>query len=73
MNDLQDASKLFLIFAVVLLLYGSVLFKTGDKDMLPLRAQLSVATKEDVRRVGQVIVRVGLVLGVLALAGIIFG
>lgn len=71
MNDFQHASTFFLIFAVVLLLYALLIVKTGDKRYLPLRAQHSVRTKEDVRRAGRATVKVALVIAALALIGII--
>ncbi|MDO4808181.1 MAG: hypothetical protein Q4A07_13145 [Coriobacteriales bacterium] len=64
---------LFLIFAVALVLYGAAIAKTGNKDLLPYRAQHSVRNAEDVRRVGRITVVVGLVIGALSLVGIAVG
>lgn len=66
-------SMLFLIFAVALVLYGAAIAKTGNKDLLPYRAQHSVRNAEDVRRVGRITVVVGLVIGALSLVGIAVG
>lgn len=66
-------SMLFLIFAVALVLYGAAIAKTGNKDLLPYRAQHSVRNAEDVRRVGRITVVVGLVIGTLSLVGIAVG
>ena len=67
MNDLAHAGTLFLVFALLLVLYGGVIAVTGDKELLPYRARHSIRTKEDVRRVGRITVVVGLVVGGLAL------
>ncbi|MDO4404923.1 MAG: hypothetical protein Q4C09_07785 [Atopobiaceae bacterium] len=67
MNDLLHVGTFFLIFAAVLVVYGGVIAATGDKNLLPLRAQLSIRNKQDVMRVGRIVVIVGLVIGVLAL------
>ena len=68
MNDLMHASTLFVVFAMVLMLYGAALVRTGDKNLLPARAIHSVRGPHDVRRVGRITMRVGLVIGILALA-----
>lgn len=49
----HPALILFLIFALVVIAYGLVIWKTGNKDWLPLRVQPSVSTEEDVRAVGR--------------------
>ena len=67
MNDLLHASTLFLIFALTLVLYGALLAKTGDKNLLPYRAMHSVRGSHDVKRVGRIVVVVGLVIGLAAL------
>lgn len=67
MNDLLHASTLFLIFALAVVLYGAILAKTGDKELLPYRAMHSVRTREDVVRVGRISMWVGLVIGAFAL------
>lgn len=67
MNDLAHAATFFMIFAVTLVLYGAVLARTGNKDLLPYRAMHSVRNKADVRRVGRIVVIVGLVIGALSL------
>ena len=38
MNDLANASLFFLIFAVMLVLYGALLVGTGDKALMPITA-----------------------------------
>ena len=67
MNDLLHASTLFLIFSAALILYGALLFKTGDKELLPYRAKHSVRSAEDVKRVGKITATIGVVIGALAL------
>ena len=67
MNDLLHASTLFLVFAATLVLYGAVLAWTGNKSLLPVRASHSIRGPHDVRRVGRIVVIVGLVIGALAL------
>lgn len=71
MNDLLHASTFFLIFCAALLIYGAVLAKTGNKNLLPIRAARSVRNAQDVRRVGRITIKVGLVIGVISLAGIV--
>ena len=66
MNDALHAATFFIIFAVALFIYGGAIYATGDKSLLPLRAQLSIRGPEDVKRVGLITARVGLVIGVLA-------
>lgn len=63
MNDLAHASLFLLIFALMLILYGLLLAKTGDRNLMPYRATHSIRNKDDVRRVGRIVVMVGLVLG----------
>ena len=60
----------FIIFAVALLIYSYALYKTGDKDLLPYRAQLSIKNEEDVRRVGLISARVALIIAALAVLAI---
>ena len=67
MNDLSHVGTFFLIFAGTLMLYGAILARTGNAELLPYRAQFSVRNKDDVRRVGRIVVVVGLVIGVAAL------
>ncbi len=69
MNDLANASLFFLIFAVMLVLYGALLVGTGDKALMPINTVHSVRGPEDVRHVGRIVVVVGLVIGAVALAG----
>ena len=61
----------FIIFAVALLIYGAVLYKTGDKELLPYRAQHTVRNKDDVRRVGRITCIVALVIAALAVLAIV--
>ena len=67
MDDSQHARTLFLIFAVMLVIYGAILVKTGDKNLLPYRAMHSVRNSEDVRRVGLITARIGMVIGIIML------
>ena len=66
MDDSLYASIFFLIFAVALALYSMALINTGDKSLLPWRAQHSVSGPEDVRLVGRATRTVALVIGVIA-------
>lgn len=70
MNDLHHVGLFFSIFAAALILYGLALVKTGDKSLLPYRAAHSVRTSADVKRVGRIVVWVGLCIGVPALLGV---
>lgn len=67
MNDLAHASLFLLIFALALVLYGLLLAKTGNRDLVPYRATHSIRNKDDVKRVGRIVVVVGLVLGAVML------
>ena len=67
MNDLAHASLFLLIFALALVLYGLLLAKTGNRDLMPYRAVHSIRNKEEVKRVGRIVVVVGLVLGAVML------
>ncbi len=67
MNDLAHASLFLLIFALALVLYGLLLAKAGNRNLMPYRATHSIRNKEDVRRVGRIVVMVGLVLGAVML------
>ena len=67
MNDLAHASLFLLIFALALVLYGLLLAKTGNRDLMPYRTTHSIRNKEEVMRVGRIVVVVGLVLGVAML------
>ena len=60
----------FLIFAICVILYGLVLWGTGDKDWLPMRLQPTVRTKEDVRNVGRNTTITGGVILVIICVGI---
>ena len=61
----------FIIFAVVLLIYGGVLYRTGNKELLPLRAQPTIRSEDDVRRVGHITCIVASVIALLAVLAII--
>jgi len=63
MNDLAYASLFLLIFALSLMLYGLLLARTGDQNLMPYRTAHSIRNEDDVRRVGRIVVIVGLVLG----------
>ncbi len=70
MDDVRHANTLFMIFGLCLFLYGLALVKTGDVNLLPYAAQHSVANSDDVRRVGRIVVVIGLVL--LAITLLVF-
>lgn len=70
MNDLAHASLFMLIFALTLVLYGLLLAKTGNRDLMPYRAIHSIRNKEEVKRVGRIVVVVGLVLGAAMLVAL---
>lgn len=59
-----------LIFAVLIVAYGFVLYKTGSVDLMPYRAIHSIRGKQDVKHVGLVTMRVGLVLGAVLLVAL---
>ena len=67
MNALAHASLFLLIFALALVLYGLLLAKTGNRDLMPYRAVHSIRNKEEVKRVGRIVGVVGLVLGAVML------
>lgn len=56
------------IFAVVLCLYGLLIMRTRNKELIPRRAVHSIRDKADVYRVGKYVVIVGLVLGAVLIA-----
>jgi hypothetical protein len=66
MNDLLYASMLFLAFAAVLVVHGAILAKTGNKVLLPLRATHSIRNRNEVKRVGRIVIGTGLVIGAIA-------
>ena len=51
------------IFALVLCLYGALIMRTRNKELMPRRAVHSIRGEADVHRVGKYVVIVGLVLG----------
>ena len=71
MDDSLYASIFFLIFAIALVLYSAALIATGDKSLLPLRAQHSISGPDDVKLVGRVTRTVALVIGAVAIVLII--
>lgn len=73
MDELLHPSMFFLIFAIALTLYGAAIAKTGNRDLLPYRAIHSIRNSEDVKRVGRIVVRVGLIVGAFSLVGIALG
>lgn len=72
MNDLANASLFMLIFAIALVLYGLLMAITGNRDLMPYRAIHSIRNKEDVKRVGRIVVVIGLVLGAVMLVVHVF-
>ena len=71
MNDTYYAALFILIFAILIVLYGAILAHTGNEELLPWRAQLSVSGPEDVKRVGIISARVGLILAIISLVAAI--
>ena len=71
MNDTYYAALFILIFAVLVVIYGAILAHTGNVELLPLRAQPSISGPADVKRVGVISARVGLVLAALSLVAVI--
>lgn len=72
MSDLHNIGILFSAFGAALVAYGFLLWKTGNKDLLPLRAQISIGNEDDVRRVGKWVMIVGGVILVPALLAWMF-
>ena len=54
MSESYYACLFMTIFFACCGLYGLVVERTGDKEMLPYRAQHSVRDEDDVRRIGHV-------------------
>ena len=71
MNDLLYASQFICIFAATLVVYGAILAKTGNVNLVPRRAVHSLSGPEEAKHVGRIVVVVGIVIGVLSLIGII--
>ena len=61
-EDIVGATTLFALFGAVLALYGAILYRGGNKDLLPIRARYSVRNKADVKRVGKIVLVIGVVL-----------
>ena len=60
------------IFAIVLCLYGALIMRTRNKELIPRRAVHSIRDEADVYLVGKYVVIVGLVLGaVLVVAALL--
>ncbi|MBR3318408.1 MAG: hypothetical protein IKG21_11375 [Atopobiaceae bacterium] len=66
----MHAIEFLLIFAAALVLYGLVMWRTGNVDLMPYHATYSISSKDDVRRVGLIVARVGLVLGAVLCAAL---
>lgn len=73
MSDLHNAGMFFGLFAVVLVLYGLLLVRTGKKSYLPYRATHSVRGEDDVRRVGAIVMRIGFAIGLGAAMAVVAG
>lgn len=58
----MHATIFLLIFAGLLVAYGIAMHRTGDINLMPYRVQHSVHSQQDVRRVGLIVMRVGIVL-----------
>lgn len=72
MDDSLHAVTFLLIFAALVTVYGIVLAKTGNEDLVPYRASHSIEGPEDVRHLGRVVTRVGgVMLVILALVSCI--
>ena len=65
MNDTLYASEFMLTFALAIIGYATILFKTGDQNLLPLRAIYSVHEPEDVKHVGKITLIIGLILALI--------
>ena len=61
-EDVVGVTTLFALFGAALVLYGGVLFRGGNKDLLPIRARHTVRNKADVQRVGKIVLVMGAVL-----------
>ena len=68
MSDLEGVGILFSVFGAVLVAYGYAIWRTGNKDILPMRAQISIRGEDDVRRIGKWVVIVGIAVLLPALA-----
>lgn len=73
-QDFVGATTLFCLFGATLMLYGTALCRTGNKDLLPVRAKHSVRTKADVKRVGKYTLVIGAaILAVVLMAVLLHG
>lgn len=61
-----------LIFAIVLVVYGAIMQRTGDASMIPFRARHSVTSKGDVRRVGRIVMHIGGALAAILVLALLF-
>lgn len=61
MSESYYACMFMTIFFGFCGLYGLLVKMTGNKDLLPYRAQLSVSDEDDVRRVGHVTIIVSVI------------
>ena len=67
MDDLRHLGTFLLIFAAMLMGYGTLLARTGNKDLMPMRAVHSVHGPDEVRHVGRLVIVVGCCVIVAAL------
>lgn len=67
----MHAIEFLLIFAAALVLYGLVMWRTGNVNLIPYHATHSIGSNDDVRRVGLIVVRVGLILGAVLCAALV--
>lgn len=65
MDDFGHANTFMLVFGLAFALYGIALARTGNAALLPYSSAHSARTSDDVRRVGRIVVRVGLGLAVI--------
>lgn len=71
MDEMHNVSLFFLFFAAALLLYGAILARTGNKDLLPYRAMVSISSKYEVKRVGIIVCRIGMIIGAVCLLALV--
>ena len=67
----MHAITFLLVFAAALVLYGLAMWKTGDVGLMPFHRVHSIRGSADVRHVGIIVCRVGLVLAALLLVALL--
>ena len=66
MSDIHNVCILFFVFGIALLAYGIVLKRSGNIDLLPYRVQPTVSTEADVKRIGLITLRIGLIIALVS-------